>query len=396
MGLRILIVSLVRLGHGSGSGQHQLGLLTQWQRQGASLRLIVPQPSGHDRPGEALAGLCRFSLTGTRIGLPAALDHIFQIPAIISECLRNRPDAIYTRVNLLTPLVVATGRMMGVRVVIEHNSWLSKERRVQGGAGWLASLEEMSQILSSRWAHASRCVTSGLAEHLAARCGVPRHKLHAIGNGTDCERFFRKDRDTALSLFGLKPDRLHAGYIGNIMPWHNLPVAIEGFARVAASVPELDLIVFGDGPGRNALEELAKSLNIAHRVRFFGAVASDRANDAINCLDVALLPLSLVNDAAFGFSSIKLRDYAAADRVVLTGRVPDHSTWPEMPWLLMHNADDPADFARALGQAARQWTDWRSPRPRGARAFAERHFDWSVIARDALALCKPDPQPPAA
>ena len=380
--MRILMVNLTDWSGMSGGAQHQLGLFEAFRAAGHEPRVLTvgrgecpAMPFGVREVATIVEDVSRF-------GLPGNLNTLAQLPALVAMVLRFRPDVIYSRANTFSIAVVALGKLLGTRVVLEHNSWLESQRRVGGGSERLAVLERYLQIGASRLADASRCVTQGLADRLI-RSGVAEHRLHAIGNGTDCDHFFPIERARALRQFGLPEDRQYVGFIGNIMPWHGLTTALEGYAKLAAGNPATDLLIFGDGPGLPPLADMARRLGLTDRVRIMGKVPFTAANAAINCFDLAILPLSLRQDIGFGFSAIKLRDYAAAGRIVLTGLVPGNIELTAEPWLLTHAPDDAADFASALGV----WLDsqggdqghWAHARLQ-ARSYAEQNFAWPRIA----------------
>lgn len=377
--MRILMVNLVALDHPSGSNQHQLGLMEAWLAMGHEVRMLTPASGAMHVVPQHLRHLIRSTpRLAARLRLPPSLDTAFQIPALVGETIRFRPDVVYSRVNMLTFALVAVARLLGRTVGVEHNGWLAKERREAGGSGRLAAFEEWAQVAASRLAHVTRSVTRGMADRLVER-GVPPSRVISLGNGCDIAQFHPLPRAEALAAFGLDPARTHLGFIGNMVPWHGLDTALQGFARIAADAPEIDLLVFGDGPARPDLEAETARLGLQSRVRFMGPVGRDRANLAVNCFDIAILPLTERRDTAFGYSPVKIRDYAAAGRLVLTGHVPDNTELAGSGWLFTHKADDPADMVRALRELLARRAGWPSV-PEIARAHAERHFAWPAIA----------------
>ena len=380
--MRILMVNLTDWSGMSGGAQHQLGLFEAFAGAGHQVRVLTVGRGDCPAMPFGVREVATIVEDVSRFGLPGNLNTLAQLPALVTQVLSFRPDVIYSRANTLSIALVAIGKLLGTRVVLEHNSWLESQRRVGGGSRRLAVLERYLQIGAARLADASRCVTQGLVDRLV-RAGVAEDRLHAIGNGTDCQHFFPVERSRALNHFGLPEDRSYVGFIGNIMPWHGLTTALDGFARIAAQHSTTDLLVFGDGPGLAPLVEMARGLGLTERVRIMGKVPFEAANAAINCFDLAILPLSLRQDIGFGFSAIKLRDYAAAGRIVLTGLVPGNIELTAEPWLLTHAPDDAADFASALGVWLESRTGDQGHWAHGqlaARSYAEQNFAWEKIA----------------
>ena len=68
--------------------------------------------------------------------------------------------------------------------------------------------------------------------------------------------------------------RSHLLFIGRLAPKKQVHRLIEAFAMIHQEklAENIDLLVIGDGPERSHLEELAKSLDISHRVHFLGSI----------------------------------------------------------------------------------------------------------------------------
>lgn len=366
----------------SGSAQHQLGLLRAWGRMGYEVRMIAPGPSLSSGLPPDLAAAIRFAPSFRQIRLPSSLDTLTEILSLIAMRMTWKPDIVFSRVNSMTALLVAVCRVMRLKVIIDHNGWLSKERREVGGNRLLARLEEWSQVTAAKWANGSRCVTHGMAGALHKR-GIARDQLCVVGNGTDTEEFRPLDRTTAVSAFGLAPDRDYVGFLGNVVPWHRVDVAIAAFASIAARFHNWDLVIFGDGPTVADLQKQARDVGLEDRVLFMGRVAAGRANLAINCCSLGIVPLTLQRDTAFGYSPVKIRDYAAAGCPILTGAVPDNLELDGQGWLFTHAPDDSRSMADRLAQLLEAPDQLRAGALL-ARAYAVAHFDWDEIGSEIL------------
>lgn len=67
------------------------------------------------------------------------------------------------------------------------------------------------------------------------------------------------------------PDPIRFISIGRLLPWKGFHLGLRAFARMREARAEYWIV--GDGPARRTLEALARELNVADRVRFFGLVA---------------------------------------------------------------------------------------------------------------------------
>lgn len=362
---------------GSGSAQHQLGLMRAWGRSAYDIRMLAPRPQAGSQLPLDLERSVTFVPTARSIRLPRSLVTVFQILWLTALRFSWRPDIVFSRVNSLTVFLVAVCRLLGLKVIIDHNGWLAKERRQGGGNSWLASLEELSQTTAAKWATGSRCVTRGMATALAA-AGVAPGKLHVAGNGTNTEDFRPLDRSQALTEFDLSPSRTYIGFLGNIVPWHGVDIAIEAFIAASSQLPQADMLIFGDGPSVSDYARRIQDAGMAGRIRLMGRVEASRANKAINCFSLGVVPLTLRRDTAFGYSPVKIRDYAAAGCPVLTGAVPDNTELGDQGWLFTHAPDDPDAMAQQLVAILSDPARLHSA-SEIARAYAVANFDWDVI-----------------
>lgn len=369
----------------SGSILHQTGLLRAWREMGYDVVMLTPCSLDWTNVPADIVQHVRPSTRVEKWGLPRSFGTLMQLFQLIGERWRYGRGVVFTRANSLTALLVAVGRVIGMQVIVDHNAWMERERIQRRGNQLIARLERTSQVFSAKWANSSRCVTAGLTEELV-RAGTARRKLVTIGNGCDIVAIRPVDKIQACRVFGLSADRRYIGFIGNIVPWHGLDIAIEALPRIVDTHSNLDLVVFGDGPQRLELQKKADAIGMGHRVIFAGPVDTVKAAAAIGCFDIAIAPLSAKRDTAFGYSAIKIRDYAAAGRPVLTGHLPDSIDYVNQGWLFTHRPDDPDDFARKALKLLSPDVDLAAA-CKMARQAAEGQFAWPIIAQRIMTEC---------
>ena len=101
---------------------------------------------------------------------------------------------------------------------------------------------------------------------------LPRQAVIYIPNGIDPSRFDDPAIDRTI-YFERSPDTCTIGSFSPLRPEKNIGRLIEAFAELAKFRSEVRLIICGDGPERNRLEELAKRLGMAERVSLVGHVS---------------------------------------------------------------------------------------------------------------------------
>ena len=111
----------------------------------------------------------------------------------------------------------------------------------------------------------SECYRQQLADN-----GFDPAKLRVLPRGVDLNRFTPAKRDPAFwERFGLNGN-LKLLYVGRISREKNLQTLIEAFQFVRAGIPDVDLVIVGDGPDREALEAQAAGANVAFTGFLYG------------------------------------------------------------------------------------------------------------------------------
>jgi glycosyltransferase involved in cell wall biosynthesis len=126
-------------------------------------------------------------------------------------------------------------------------------------------------------------VSRVLAESLPS-AGVPAERVHLIPNGWVREPVL--GRDAARAALGLSDGRKVIGWIGRMIPVKAADVFVEALARLGGS-DDWRAYLIGDGPERQACEDLARRLGVADRITFAGLVPGARRY--VRALDVLAL-----------------------------------------------------------------------------------------------------------
>jgi glycosyltransferase involved in cell wall biosynthesis len=383
--MKILMVGLVDYTKVTGGVIHQSSLVRWMVAAGHDVVVLAPRTGPPDQANPWVRDRLLQTPTYRRHGVPPFLDSLFQLGAIWAQVRRSRPDVLYSRSNPLNVIVTLFGRMLGIPVVTEHNTWLSAERiHRRGRTVWYDRLEVLAQVGDARCSNAVRTVTEGIRDLMLAE-GVEPGRVSVIGNGADPEVFHPLDRNGCLARWGLDTDAIYLGFIGSLTRWHGVHVAVSAMAALRESHPGVRLLVFGDGPEGAALRDQARQEGVADRVRFLGRVPLDEANVAINCFDVALAPFSRELYARVGVATVKLGDYAAAGRPVVGSDLPGLREMARGGWIDLVEPDDPAALARGV-DALLSDRDRCLDLGRRAREAAEGGMGWRGITERVLGI----------
>jgi glycosyltransferase involved in cell wall biosynthesis len=217
-----------------------------------------------------------------------------------------------------------------------------------------------------KWAanHADAVITvcHALREEVVA-LGVPQERVTSLRNGVDLQ-LFRPVERTANSLFTLLT-------VGHLVPVK----AQELIIAALPLLPDVRLVVAGDGPNRGMLEALAQELGVQARVQFLGAVPQAQLRAHYGNADALVLASSREGWANVLLESMACGTPVVASRVYGT---PEVVAAPEAGVLMQERT--PQGVADAVTRLRAAYPD------RGAtRRYAER-FSWDDTSAGQLRL----------
>lgn len=141
---------------------------------------------------------------------------------------------------------------------------------------------------------------------------IPASRIDIIHNGiapgpepTDDDR--AKGRD----LLGIAPNRAIAMQVARFHPVKDHGTALRAWSIVHPQMPDALLVLVGDGPQRDKLEALTKTLGLQDAVQFTGAV--DNARQLIPAADLCML-----TSLSEGLSVTLLEAMAAGKPIIAT------------------------------------------------------------------------------
>ncbi len=140
--------------------------------------------------------------------------------------------------------------------------------------------------------------------------GVSEHKIQVIYNAVEpCSEQLASQSEIRAQLGVAPQDRLIIT-IGRLVVWKGIDQLIHLLPELEESVK---LLIVGDGPEKNRLTELARTLKVAHRVRFLGKVLRAQGFAYMHAANIFVL-----NTAYEGFSHVLLEAMMVGIPVITT------------------------------------------------------------------------------
>ena len=252
-------VALVMSSMSFGGAQRVAALLSNhWARRGHQIALITFEAASADRYElDPAVRRIALGLTADAPNLLRGLTGNFgRIRALRQAIRQSNPDAVLSFGDQTNVLAVIATRFIGIACVIAERT---DPTRHSIGKLWSA----LRRVVYP-WASALVMQTHALLPWARSVMLIPR-KTHVICNPVrDMQRFARADRHGA--------ERVVIA-AGRLAREKGFDVLLAAFAQVAGRFPAWRLVVLGEGPEREALGALAKSLGLGSRASFPGWIA---------------------------------------------------------------------------------------------------------------------------
>ncbi len=214
-------------------------------------------------------------------------------------------------------------------------------------------------------------VCNAAAGRIAERKGFPG-RARTIDLGTDLTVF-------TPAAYAATPGEVPVvGFAGRLDPAKGADVLLHA----AALEPAVRVRLAGDGPQRHELVSLARSLGIADRVEFLGALAPEDLPDFYRSLDVLAVPSLTTTSWVEQFGRVVLEAMACGTPVV----VSDSGALPEVVGeaaLIVAEGND-AELAKAIGEVVRDGDVARRLRAAGLARAAATSWDRVAAEHDVM------------
>jgi glycosyltransferase involved in cell wall biosynthesis len=146
--------------------------------------------------------------------------------------------------------------------------------------------------------------------------------IDVVPNGVDIHPFRQALNPLDRAQFGFGPDDVVLIYVGRLGPEKNLSFLLRSFAGTAKAYDHIGLILVGDGPEREDLQEQAAYLKIDKRVYFTGSIPYEQMPGYLSMADAFVTasvtevhPLSVIEAMAAGLPVLGIQSPGVGDTV---------------------------------------------------------------------------------
>ena len=169
-------------------------------------------------------------------------------------------------------------------------------------------------------ANAITCVSPAAKRHFVAKWGIPADKIYVIPNGVDVSSFQQPAINIASQPSFASNGKQTVMFVGGFWHWHGLDLLVDSFRDVAARVPNVQLVLVGDGPTRSALEERVAKQGLNEKVIFTGSVAHTMIPALLATANICVAPYPHFS-VEFWMSPMKIYEYMAAGKALVAADI---------------------------------------------------------------------------
>jgi PEP-CTERM/exosortase A-associated glycosyltransferase len=226
---------------------------------------------------------------------------------------------------------------------------------------------------------ASLCCAIGnaLKAEIVSR-GISSENIFIVPNGVDVKAFapHPPDEDVKKSL-GLS-GKLLFGYIGYFFNYEGLDLLVDAMIRLAPQLPDLCLLLVGDGELMPTLRNMVAEGGISDRVVFTGRVPHNRVSDFYRICDFMVLPRRDKRETRL-VTPLKPLEIMAMGKPLISSDVGGHLEMVEDGANgVLFRSEDVSDLVSKCTMLAKD-RDLRMDLGIRARKWVEENRDWRVL-----------------
>lgn len=269
-------------------------------------------------------------------------------------------------------------RLLGTPVILDIHDVLPELYASKFGASQASILFKC--LLFLEWISVSFASQVIVANHLwcdrvAERTGR-RHKCHPIRNYPPPATFRPRPRRSN--------GKFLITYPGSLNRHQGVDIAIAAFAKVKSRMPDAEFHIYGDGPAKPSLIELARHLNLNGQVVFHNALPNSEIVEVMASTDLAVEPKR--SASAFGNEalSMKILEFMSLGVPVVASRTKTHAFYYNDSLVKYYDYDNINDLAAKILLLRRDPALRQSLVSHGLK-YVETH-NWNIEKRRYLSL----------
>ncbi|WEU40359.1 MAG: glycosyltransferase family 4 protein [Candidatus Odinarchaeum yellowstonii] len=315
--MNLLMLANITLPPSTGDAVHFLELARHFSEKGLKVTLILPKPLTAFKINLKIQHhfyrRFNFPVLGSFLNLLAMTI------AVLKICASKKFDAIYLRQATFFFIINFVSKILKLPVFFEVNGLYSYEEKMRGGGAFKVWFYRFLDDLAIRKAKGVICVSGGLYKYALNIKRSPKNILSST-NAVDLELFNKKfDYLTIREKYKFGENAILI-FIGNLTPWYDFNILLEAMKIIRGKRSDVKLLIVGRGVLEKEIknEIIKKGLD---NVTMIGAVPHSKIPELLSVSEIGLLPLKKTPHNLFVDIPVKVLEYFAAGKPVISYNV---------------------------------------------------------------------------
>ncbi len=193
-------------------------------------------------------------------------SYLYTITALVFFLLKNKIDIVQTE--------MPHGNLLGL-----FAAFICGRKRVMTASNvtWFKDFNSKKQYLIDKFsytiAHKIICQTQTSADIIIKEFNLPKNKIKVIHHAIKPDEYLNVSHEEVQRLkekYNIRKDDFVLGMIARLEHWKGHLYAIKAMKNVVEEYPFAKLLIFGEGPEKQKLQELINQLNLNQKVFLCG------------------------------------------------------------------------------------------------------------------------------
>jgi glycosyltransferase involved in cell wall biosynthesis len=234
-------------------------------------------------------------------------------------------DVLYERHGYMGFGGVFAARWLKIPLVLELNGNIIREID-ERGLNISPLQRKIGRWITIQTFHAVNhivVVSDALRHTLVTEYQVPAEKISVVLNGVNLDLFTKTyEKQKILREYGLS-DIPTVVFVGSFEPWHGVEFLLASFPTVVKNCPNVQLVLVGEGSGKEKAVQQAASLNLTDKIKFLGRLPQDQVAAVLSASNIVVAPYPFEHSNIVG-TPLKLLEYMAAGKGIVASTAPIH------------------------------------------------------------------------
>lgn len=302
--------------------------------------------------------------------------------------IKQKPDIIYKRQSSIGEDILIA-KLARCPVVTEINGQISDEHGSFRTVIHKVIKNILIYISKQSILHSDHivAVTPNLKNIIQNELNISGEKITVIPNGANVKLFHPMEKTHSCELLKLSGTFNYICFIGNLAPYQGIENLILASQLILTSCPDARFLIVGDGEMKNDWINIAQKTGVYDKFIFTGSIPIEQVPLYINVSDVCVAPFRSSRNAKIGLSPLKIYEYLACAKPVVSSRIPNLEFIEEQNAGFLVEPENPKELSKAIIKLMKD-ENLRNEMGKNGRDLVVKYYSWEANARKVAKLCE--------